>query len=172
MYLLTIAIPDVTAATRHGSCGLRIIATNSPVSSAPSGNIHRPSRQRRITTSIAMAVKTAAATSGLTRATPSANAAATSNTTSAMMRSPLGVRKNRRRRAKAARRVTMAAVLATRHPSRFVSVETWCDDHPLDSVSLEKGQTALRAQHECRGAESVGNHRDGSDDGHARGVVG
>src|SRR5262245_11947365 len=167
MYLLTIAMAAVAAATRQGSCGLRIMPTKSPVSNAPSGKSHSPSRQRRITTSRAIAVTTAATTTGATRATPSPSAAGTSSTTSATMTSPLGVRKNRRSDGSHVPSLT-AATLATRHTSRFASLESRCDDHSFDPVALEKLESALGPHHERGGAESVGDHRDRRDDRHAR----
>ena len=68
---------------------------NQPVSSAPSGNAHLPSRSRIIGASMTIAARIPPPSTGATRLTPAPNAANTVRIASTMMTRPFGVRKNR-----------------------------------------------------------------------------
>src|SRR5689334_17719800 len=93
-YLESTPITDVTAATYHGACGLRIIVTISAVRAAPLGNSHRPLFTRRMTASRSPAASTAAPSSGATSRTPSCGAASTTRTARMIVSRPFGVAKN------------------------------------------------------------------------------
>src|SRR5690348_5794375 len=126
-YLLAIATAEVQAAMYHRSCGVKIMATIRPVRTAPLGYSHAPCIFRSATTSIAPATRTAAAKPGTTNLSPSCGAASRSRITRMMVRSPLGVWKNRQ--------IAELAVLT--EPPSLMAPQVRTDDQPVHAHAIE-----------------------------------
>ena len=109
---------DVTAATCHGSSGLRIMPTIIPVSTPPLGKLHPPSMYRRSSASTTAAARIAAARPRATRPGPRPNAANSARRVKARRSWPFDLLKKRPRSIRHGRGVFFAASLMAHHPGR------------------------------------------------------
>src|SRR6266478_1979850 len=159
MYLLTIANAEVQTATYHGSYGLKTIATNKPVRTAPSGNSQTPYFFRRINTSIRAAAATAPASPGASSLMLWPSKARAISIARTMRTRPLGVRKNR---------LIPGLTATTPHVARRMPLQGRRDHQPIDALTLEQSNAGRGAKDERRCCERVRRHRRGRDHGHAR----